>query len=235
VHGFVVTSDFMQRALSRLVAEKPSVCAEPGVAQLPAPSDWNVGACPRGVMLCNLVPAKGVLELLEALAAQMRADDAFELAIAGRTDMDPSYAATCADFVARDTRLGGRVRLLGGLGHDEALALLTQSDALLSASRMEAYGMALAEARAAGVPILARTGGHAADHVGSEAGGELVPNAAALAASWLALVRKREELRERRRLALVSRRSRSWGQAADDLIAGLEAAEGLSLRARALR
>ncbi|MFI5309171.1 MAG: glycosyltransferase family 4 protein [Polyangiales bacterium] len=227
--GCVVTSAFMQRAIARLWgAHKPVLCVEPGVA-LPK-VELTPNSRPRGVMLCNLLPAKGVLSLLEALGAGVRAEDDFELLIAGNTDLAPRYAQACRALLEGKAALRGRVRLLGGLSHVDALGLLQTSDVLISASRMEAYGMALAEARAAGVPILARPGGHAAAHVEPEAGGELMPDEAAIAKRWLELVRDPGLLAERKRLAMTARRSRSWPQAAEALVAGLQAAQRLTLR-----
>ena len=139
-------------------------------------------------MLCNVTAGKGVLPFLSALAATTRDDDRFTLTIAGALDAEPEYAAACKSAIAGEA-LDHRVQLLSALSHPDALARLAEADLLVSASRMESYGMALAEARAAGVPILARAGGNAAAHVASSAGGELCADETQLAQRFLELVR----------------------------------------------
>ncbi len=222
--GFLVTSPFMRAQLSRLGAgRRPLLCVEPGVALPRAPAAARGGGPPRALMLCNLVPAKGVLPLLQALRDELRARDQFVLQIAGRLDLDPSHARACRALLRRDAALRARVRLLGALPQREALRLLRGAGALLSASRMESFGMALAEARAAGVPILARAGGHVAAQVRAAAGGQLVRDEAALARAWLALVREPGELtaRRRRAQAAAGAAARSWDRAATELLAQL--------------
>jgi glycosyltransferase involved in cell wall biosynthesis len=86
---------------------------------------------------------------------------------------------------------------------------------------MESFGLALAEARALGVPIVARAGGNAAAHVDAAAGGRLVGDDAALAAECALLARDPAERQARRAAAQAARsrsRSRSWADAARDLL-----------------
>src|SRR5690606_33710116 len=96
---------------------------------------------------------------------------------------------------------------------------LLDADVLLSASRMESYGMALAEARACGRPILARPGGNVAALVDPAWGGALVPHAAAVAESCVALARDRVELEARQRRAWEHRTAWSWSASAARLVA----------------
>jgi len=92
---------------------------------------------------------------------------------------------------------------------------LAEAELLLSASVMESYGMALAEARVAGVPILARAGGNAASHVDASAGGELVASTPELVRACLELARTPARLRERIASArLHAPAARSWSEAA---------------------
>jgi glycosyltransferase involved in cell wall biosynthesis len=84
---------------------------------------------------------------------------------------------------------------------------------------MEAYGMALAEARAAGVPIIALAAGNAPAHVEPAAGGALCISREEIAAELLRLARDSALLAERDRLARAAIRTRSWDDAAAELIA----------------
>jgi len=222
----LVTSPTMRAALGELgVRDRPVLCVEPGAEcrRAPAQADRYAGAACAGLMLCSVVAGKGVLPLLDALARFAAPQPDFTLAIIGRTDLEPSYADACAARIASEPALQGRVQLGGALPHARALDALRAADVLLSASGMEAYGMALAEARACAVPIIARHGGHAAAHVEPAAGGELVPDEAAVAKRFLELVRDPAQLAERKRLAIAGARARSWEQVAREWIAAVAA------------
>ena len=216
----LVTSRFMAELLAPHVAgDRALLCVEPGAEVAKAPS-----AAPQAMrcaMLCSVVENKGVLPLLRALAPQLAHGDGFTLEIAGELAREPGYASACSAQISGDAGLSRCVRLLGPLPHDEALELLRGAQLLISASRMESYGMALAEARAAGIPILACAGGHVAAHVDPVAGGELVDDTSELANRLVALIRDRGVLAERRRKAQAAARARSWDQAAAELLVGL--------------
>jgi glycosyltransferase involved in cell wall biosynthesis len=213
----LVTSPFMQRQLERLGFAGAVLCVEPGVA-LPPARGPSTNPIPRIAMLCNLVPGKGVLSFLDALCARVRTSDTFVVTIVGGLDRDAAYAAACRARIEAHPALRACVQLAGPKPQAQALSLLASSDLLVSASRMESYGMALAEARALGVPVLARAGGNAAAHVDARAGGQLAHDDPQLADALLALVRDPAELASRRRAARTAARARSWDSAATDFI-----------------
>jgi D-inositol-3-phosphate glycosyltransferase len=173
----------------------------------------------HAVIVANLVEAKGIVTFLRALEGLAEPEDAFELQIIGSHDLDAAYAGACLDFVAGSDRLRRRVRLAGPLPHDRCIAAIDRAHVVISASRMESYGMVLAQARASGVPVLAREGGNVRNHVDPHAGGELVADELQLARSLLALVREQAELRRRRRCALAHPYTRSWDEAATEFLA----------------
>jgi len=214
----VATSEFMASQLAALGLPAGRVlCVEPGVTPIArAPAGDGVL---RALVLGSVTGAKGQLELLTVLAPALRADDALQLDLVGSLDAEPDHAAACSALIANEPALRVRVALHGSLAHGAALAYLSHSSVLLSASRMESYGMALSEARAAGVPIIARTGGNAAAHVHAEAGGALCTDARAVARELLSLTRDRPLLAQRDALALAARRARSWSDAAATLLA----------------
>jgi glycosyltransferase involved in cell wall biosynthesis len=109
-------------------------------ARLGVPEDaFTVGGVGR------LVPGKRFGVLIEAVAALPGA----RLLLAGD---GPERAA----LRALATRLGAadRVRLLGECDRDGVAALLSAVDVFVSASRDEAFGLAVVEALAAGLPVL---------------------------------------------------------------------------------
>lgn len=218
--AFLAPSAFMLRTLAGLgVAERSVAVVEPGtfatgLAPLPAPS-----ATLRALVVAHLVVGKGIDRLLSALATRIEADDRLTLEIVGSVDIDSAYASACHVFSTAPS-LRERVTLVGALTPTEVVARLATSDLLLSASRLESFGMALAEARTLGVPIVARPGGNIETLVTPESGGELVSDAASVAAACITLCRNPVELSVRRERARKNARAaRSWAQVADEFLA----------------
>lgn len=212
---FLVPSSTMAAVIARLGGGgRPVVCIEPGrlapgVADLPRPPL-------RAVLVANLLPGKGVEDWLTSLSEHCQADDDFTLTIVGSPELDVAYAKRCLAF-ADHPRLRGKLRFLGAQPAAETLRLLVKGNLLVSASAMESYGMAVAEARTLGLPVFARRGGHVAALVGSASGGELFSDARALALGFLALARAPDE--HCRRMQLAARAAlppRSWTAAARD-------------------
>ncbi|HTQ07986.1 MAG TPA: glycosyltransferase family 4 protein [Polyangiaceae bacterium] len=217
--AFVAPSGFMRAALERLGARSGSVTVAepgrlaPGVAPFPEPS-----AALRAVVVAHLVAGKGVDRLLAAFATHVEPADALTLEIAGSLTQDAAYAEGCRVF-ATAPALRERVTLLGELTPDAVNERLRACDVLLSASSMESFGMALAEARTLGVPIVARAGGNVENLVSPASGGELVGDASGVALACLALCRNPAELTRRRERARAgSLPARSWNRTADEFL-----------------
>jgi len=217
--AFVAPSEFMRATLVRLGARAGSVVvAEPGrlasgLAPLREPS-----AAVRALVVAHLVPGKGVDRLLAALATHLEPADELTLEVAGSVTQDAAYAEGCRVFATAPS-LRERVTLLGELTPDGVNERMATCDLVLSASRMEAFGMALAEARALGVPIIARAGGNAENLVSAASGGELVTDAAGVAAASVALCRDRAELAARRERARAQALPpRPWRRTAEDFL-----------------
>jgi len=225
--AFLVTSDFMREAFEPIVAPRKTILvALPGSHSRLAASSPPPSRGLRSLMIGNLVPGKGLEELLGALSNLLTAEDHFELSVVGSLAFDPTYAARCQRIIADSRLLAQRITLLGACSPDRTAKLLSQAELLISASRMESFGMALFEARVAGIPILACAGGNVARHIVREAGGQLVNDADALAAGCLELARAPGRVRQRidqaRRLALPAR---PWPETARSLLTQLESLE----------
>lgn len=225
--SFLVTSHFMRDALSAMLPEKkPIGVVQPGTRARLSPAPPLSPAGLRAVMIANLTSGKGVAPFLRALAPCAHELASFELSIIGSIDADSEYAAACRRVIVDSPLLGQRVRLLGELGHERTLAALAESNLFVSSSAMESYGMALSEARAMGVPILARHGGNAVQHVRREAGGELVNDVAALAAAFTRIASSGAKLQERIDLARQHvPAARPWSEAAREFIDHAERVE----------
>jgi glycosyltransferase involved in cell wall biosynthesis len=214
-------SRFMRNTVARLSHSPRTILElEPGrLATGPA----ALRAPPvRGVLVANLLPGKGVLPFLQGLARCASASDAFSLELIGGVGPDASYAADCRR--AADTpALRGRIRLRGALTPEETVARMASGNLCVSASLMESYGMALAEARTLGLPILARHGGNVRALVEAPAGGELVPDAATLAGAFLGLCRNPAEHGRRiRRAGSSAWPARPWATVAREFLRQIE-------------
>ena len=136
-----------------LPAERVCV-VEPG-------SDMPLDATPAGdlragrriALLCigNWLPNKGVLELLEAVAALP--PHHLTLHLVGRTDVDGRYTARLQERLAAPD-LAGRVVVHGPVTRQEVAGLYAGADAFVLASYAETYGTVFAEALRAGVPTV---------------------------------------------------------------------------------
>jgi glycosyltransferase involved in cell wall biosynthesis len=224
---FLVPSELMRKvvrsilALDRTDVETPILLVPPGCEARPM-GDGRADdhAHPmRAIVVANLVPGKQVDTLLDCLASRLTDPDAFELTVLGDTRLDPSYAEACTRL-ARHPRLRERVRLHGSATAEQVIDHMGRSNLVISASRMESYGMALAEARTVGRPILATGGGNVRELVTQDSGGEVFPTLEHLADACVALARNPVEHQRRLRLARANALApRPWGVAASEFLA----------------
>jgi glycosyltransferase involved in cell wall biosynthesis len=224
--GVVVTSEWTrQQVLARYAIPAHRVhVARPGVDRVTAPARPV-----RGRLICVGVLSrhKGQDLLIEALANL--ADRDWHCVLAGPLDRDPDLVD---QLRTRITRLGygHRVRLAGVLTGTALSHAYTTADLLVAPSRSETYGMAVTEALAHGLPVIAAAVGGLPEALGSAADGtrpgQLVPpgDPAALAAAlgdWLGDERHRHRLRT----AARQRRStlRGWEQTTQEIANALTA------------
>lgn len=229
--GFLATSPYTAGHLRARGYAQPCLTVRPALpARERPPLEYRPGV--RALLVANLIPRKGVLPFLEALAAGLEPGDELAVDVVGRDDLDPDHGARCARVAEERglTETGGpaahraRVRFRGPVPYEDMDALYRDATVFLSPSSMETFGMALQEARAFGVPILARRGGHAAAHVEDGVSGHLYDTAAELAAGLLALVRAPDRMR---RLFAAAQALRTggeytWDDAAAELLRRLD-------------
>ncbi|HLK02680.1 MAG TPA: glycosyltransferase family 4 protein, partial [Streptosporangiaceae bacterium] len=224
--GVVVTSEWTrQQILTRYAIPASQVhVARPGVDRVAA---WARPV--RGNLLCVGVLGrhKGQDLLVEALAGL--ADRDWQCVLAGAPDRDPGFVE---QLRTRITRLGygHRVQLSGVLAGAELSHAYTTADVLVAPSRSETYGMAVTEALAHGLPVVAAAVGGLPEALGFTADGtrpgQLIQpgDPAALAAAlgdWL------DDERHRHRLRAAARQRRStllgWEQTAHEIANALTA------------
>jgi colanic acid/amylovoran biosynthesis glycosyltransferase len=110
-----------------------------------APARGSVGVLCVG----RLVPVKGQLILLEAIAELVREGRNVRLALVGGGPMQAALAEA-----ARRAGIEGRVELTGPLGHPDVLRRIRAADVFCLPSFAEGVPIVLMEAMALGVPIL---------------------------------------------------------------------------------
>jgi glycosyltransferase involved in cell wall biosynthesis len=225
--GVVVTSEWTrQEVLTRYeIAACRVHVARPGVDRVAAPARPV-----RGQLICvgTLGRQKGQDLLVEALAELGDLD--WHCALAGPLDRDPDFVGQLRARIAR-LGYGHRVRLTGVLTGAELSHAYSTAGLLLAPSRSETYGMAVTEALAHGVPVIAAAVGGLPEALGFSTDGarpgQLIPSGdpAALAAAigdWLGDERRRHQLRA----AARERRSnlRGWQQTTQEIAHALTAA-----------
>ncbi|HEY7525624.1 MAG TPA: glycosyltransferase [Candidatus Limnocylindria bacterium] len=137
------------------------------------------------VSLGRLAEEKNVRVLLEAFAGAAAGEPRLRFLLVGG---GPSTDAVRRRIAGPD--LLGRVALTGRLPHGEALAQVRGCDLFAFASQTETQGLVLAEALAAGVPVVALRGPGVADSVRDRIDGAIVdPTGADPAAALAAEIR----------------------------------------------
>ncbi|MFJ2646217.1 glycosyltransferase family 4 protein [Streptomyces sp. NPDC087420] len=177
-----------------------------GTALITAPgTDRSPAPAPRApLLLCvaTVSPRKGQLRLVEALAEVAQLD--WRCVLAGGLGQDPGYVAQVRERI-HAAGLGARIRLAGPRVGPALAATYAQADLLVLASHAETYGMAVTEALARGIPVLATAVGGVPEALGQAPDGTLpgvlVPpdDPAALTAAlraWLAEPGERRRSRE---------------------------------------
>jgi glycosyltransferase involved in cell wall biosynthesis len=201
------------RLLERRYPGKPVFLCEPGVdpvftaaRRIPAEPPGNRAI--RIATVANLLPAKGHREVLEALAGIE--DTAWQWHVVGDERPEPVYAES---FRTQVDAAGLRNRIVrhGVLDTARLADLLGRMDLFALASRFEAYGMALAEAVAAGIPGVTTAVGEAERIVRHGETGFVTPlDDPERFREALARLVTDEALRRRFRQRLMEEAPRSW-------------------------
>ena len=154
----------------------------------------------RAAYLGRIIPLKGVDDLLAAWA-EVR-PGGWELRFVG--DDPEGHADRLAQEIAA-ADLGGIVSVHPAIGRDEVASLIRQLDLLVLPSHSENFGMVVAEALAAGVPVITTTATPWSEVVDRRCGWWVSDTAATLASAINDAVRLPAD-----DLANMGARGRSW-------------------------
>lgn len=158
-HFVIATGKNVVEAVTARWPGKPVFLCEPGVGEAflrkrPGRADQTV----KLLTVAHLLPAKGHAQLLEILR-QLRHLH-WHWQVAGDCGLSPETVRRLRERAAQ-AGLTGRITFHGALPQEAVAALMANSDLLVSPSTFEAYGMAVAEAAAAGLPVLSNRVGAA--------------------------------------------------------------------------
>lgn len=166
------------------VSRERLVIALPG--NDPLPRARGTGAPPRLLSVGTILPRKAHGVLVEALASL--SSRAWMCHIVGATDRDIEETRSLRHRIETH-KLGDRIVLTGAMSQEALAAEFAAADLFVSASLFEGYGMALTEAIAHGLPVVATRGGAIPDTVPAAASILVPPNdAASLAEAIGALI-----------------------------------------------
>lgn len=222
----VATSEWTRTELAAQGAADPGriVVAHPGTDPAPATIASNDG----GRLLCVgvVAPHKGQDLLVRALAG-FADRPGWTCTVAGSLRADPGFADALAS-VADAAGIADRIVFPGVLAGDALERAYANADLLVQPSRGESYGMAIAEAIAHGVPVLATAVGGVGEAIPVRDAAMLVPPGdpwalhVVLQQWWSDPVRRGAA----KAAALVARSAgRSWADAAAVIAAALSEAE----------
>jgi glycosyltransferase involved in cell wall biosynthesis len=186
VRAGIVTSEMTAATLARDygVDRRSITVATPGVERPAAIASRRQNAVPRLLAVATVTPRKAYDVLIDSLARI--ADLDWHCTVAGSLDRAPETAAAVRRQI-EGYALTGRIDLIGEVA--DPAPLYEAADIFVHPSRYEGYGMAIAEALAYGIPVVATRAGAIPEVVPPEAG-ILVPvdDPAALADSLRRLI-----------------------------------------------
>jgi glycosyltransferase involved in cell wall biosynthesis len=124
-------------------------------------------------MLGEISPVKGQEDFLRAAAIIVHQADYVKFVIAGRDNSADGRHRREIEALVRDLALTGRVDLIDGI--NDVSKFFPDLDVFVSAASSEAFGLAIVEAMACGVPVVATATAGAREIIEDNQTGRLVP------------------------------------------------------------
>jgi glycosyltransferase involved in cell wall biosynthesis len=188
VDGFIHNSETTRRKVASLVKHnRPQVVAYPAGDRFERPESSGGPGSPLSaeiigkrvrrpgplqlLFLGNVIPRKGLLPLLQALAGIHR--EVWHLSIVGGLDFDSDYTAKAQQLV-RQLGLSDSVRFLGPLQEAELVEVLRTSHVFCMPYAYEGFGIAILEAMAFGLPGIGCQNGAAGETISHGVNGFLL-------------------------------------------------------------
>jgi len=173
VRHVIVTSEFTRTTLERYAVDPARVSViEPGTDVVPLANGSKEEGARQLLCVATITPRKGHAVLIEALAGLLHL--AWQLVCVGNTQRSPQTVQALRHQI-QSAALGERVRILGELDSSALEARFAAADLFVLPTHYEGYGMAVAEALAHGLPVIATRTGAIAHLVLPDAGRVVEP------------------------------------------------------------
>lgn len=221
-HRVIATSEWTRERLVQdgLVPHERTAVARPGSADAPA----SGGSASGTALLCVgvVAPHKGQDTLIDALAA-LGTDAPWTCTIAGSLSAEPGFVERVRAR-ARAAGIADRISWAGMLTRQALDRAYDGADLVVAPSRVESFGMAIADALRRGIPVMASSAGGIPEAVAPSGAAVLLP--ADDPRAWReALGRWTTDAGERTRLRAAAQRGRMrlprWSDTADAVAAAL--------------
>lgn len=115
----------------------------------------------------RVIPRKRVMDLVQAFALVLQKAPSASLRIAGEIQTEPAYVETIQKWV-REHEMEAHVQFLGPLPEDKVQSEFSHCSVLALPSAQETTPLVIAQAMAAGKPVVATRVGGVADMIGSD-------------------------------------------------------------------
>lgn len=169
--GVICTSNTAARTLQKRHGLPGIRVALPGTDPAPPAPGSDP---PHIIMVAALLPNKDQLLAVDALA--LLQDLEWTAALVGSDQADPGYAEQVREAV-EEYGLAGRVQLTGELSGASLETEWSRANLSLLVSRAEAFGMAVTESLARGIPVVVRAGTGAVEALGRPGPAGVLPGA----------------------------------------------------------
>lgn len=218
--AWLCTSEYTKQYLiSRKLITKRFIVIPPAIGFNPTPIQQGKGKEKiKALLVANLVERKGILPFLKALVKvqKERWSDKLQITIIGNIILEPVYANECFGLLQTNPELNKIVALKGPLSHEETLAAYPKADFFISTSFMETFGMAIQEALAFGLPVLALKGGNVEQHLQRGNRGIVFENMTDLVEQLKQICIAPHELMKGKQIQFMEKKD--WSMAARDLL-----------------
>ena len=183
--GFLTTSQYTATYLAQRGLPQPIIVAPPDLGNIPNAIPLRQSSPIKALVVANVVRRKGILPLIRA--CKKLKNHSITIEIAGSRSFETGYAAICTTVVEQHPSLKQHIHFLDTLSPRAMQEKYQTCNVLISSSFFETYGMALQEAVAWGLPILAIKGGNVSSHIKEGVNGYLFEEAVSLVEKLISL------------------------------------------------
>jgi len=194
--GFLTTSQYTATYLKERRLTQESLVLPPALETLPEDIPLRKAIPIKAIIVANVVKRKGILPFLQAFQKQYIKEPLpyLSIDIVGGGTIENGYGLICKTVVASNPVLKQRIHFIGSKSPQAMPDSYRNSNLLISTSFFETYGMALQEAVAWKLPIIAIKGGNSTNHIEEGINGYVVNSTEELVQQIWEVARNKENL-----------------------------------------